>query len=96
MKQTGLLVASPRFHEVHDVSFSLVSFASSAFFGFGFAGGIEWVVIGGIAVLLFGGKKLPGLARSLGQSVTEFKQGIKSKPKDDKDEEKRLSGGEEN
>ena len=43
----------------------------------------EWAIIAGIAVLLFGSTKLPKLARSLGQSVTEFKKGIKT----DEDEE---------
>ena len=38
-------------------------------------GGLEWVVIGLIALLLFG-KRLPGIARSLGQTMTEFKSGL--------------------
>lgn len=38
-------------------------------------GGLEWVVIGLVALLLFG-KRLPGIARSLGQSLTEFKSGL--------------------
>ena len=38
-------------------------------------GGIEWVVIGLVALLLFG-KRLPVIARSLGQSLTEFKSGL--------------------
>ncbi|MEE9391258.1 MAG: twin-arginine translocase TatA/TatE family subunit [Planctomycetota bacterium] len=86
---------SSNLFEVHDVTAQFIPFASSTFFGFGFGGGIEWAVIGGVALLLFGGKKLPGLARSLGQSVTEFKQGINAKPKDDSDAEKRLTGSEE-
>ena len=40
-----------------------------------FPGGIEWVVIGLVALLLFG-KRLPVIARSLGQSLTEFKAGL--------------------
>lgn len=43
----------------------------------------EWAIIAGVAVLFFGTTKLPRLARSLGQSVTEFKKGVKS---DDSDE----------
>jgi sec-independent protein translocase protein TatA len=35
----------------------------------------EWVIILLIVLLLFGGKKLPDLARSLGKSMSEFKKG---------------------
>ena len=41
----------------------------------GMPGGMEWVVIGLVALLLFG-KRLPGVARSLGQAMTEFKSGL--------------------
>jgi len=40
----------------------------------GFIGGGEWVWILLIVLLLFGGAKLPALARGLGQSVKEFKK----------------------
>lgn len=40
-------------------------------------GGLEWVVIGLVALLLFG-KRLPGVARSLGQTLNEFKAGLAS------------------
>jgi len=39
-------------------------------------GGTEWLVIAGVIVLLFGAKKLPELARSLGRSTREFKKGL--------------------
>lgn len=34
-----------------------------------------WIVLG-LALLLFGGKKLPGLARSMGSSITQFRKGL--------------------
>jgi sec-independent protein translocase protein TatA len=39
-------------------------------------GGTEWIVIGAVVLLLFGAKKLPELARSLGKSSREFKRGL--------------------
>jgi sec-independent protein translocase protein TatA len=44
---------------------------------FGFAPGLpEMVIVGGIALLLFG-KRLPEVARSLGKGIVEFKKGVK-------------------
>lgn len=36
----------------------------------------ELIVIFVIVLVLFGGKKLPGLAKGLGQGIFEFKKGI--------------------
>lgn len=41
-----------------------------------FIGTTELLLIGGMALLLFGGKKLPEMMRGLGQGVREFKQGM--------------------
>ena len=41
-----------------------------------FIGTTELIVIGGIALLIFGGKKLPELMRGLGKGVQEFKEGM--------------------
>lgn len=41
-----------------------------------FIGTTELLLIGGIALLLFGGKKLPEMMRGLGQGVREFKHGM--------------------
>lgn len=37
----------------------------------------ELLIVLAIVVLLFGGSRIPALARSLGQSITEFKKGAK-------------------
>ena len=60
----------------------------------------EWVIVGIVAliVFLFGAKKLPDLARSLGKSSSEFKKGMsegasESEPADTpSDAEKRSEG----
>jgi sec-independent protein translocase protein TatA len=41
----------------------------------GLPGGYEVLIIGFVALLIFG-NRLPTLMRSLGQGVTEFKKGI--------------------
>lgn len=43
-------------------------------------GGPELIVIFAIFMLLFGGSKLPGLARGLGQSIKEFKKASRDEP----------------
>jgi TatA/E family protein of Tat protein translocase len=56
----------------------------------------ELMIILVIALVLFGGQKLPELARSLGKSMNEFKKGIAEgsgdeKPADDKSGETKKS-----
>ncbi|MDR0486047.1 MAG: twin-arginine translocase TatA/TatE family subunit [Elusimicrobiota bacterium] len=51
-------------------------------FGLGFQ---ELVVILLIALLLFGAKKLPDIAKALGKSVNEFKKGIDGKEKSEEE-----------
>lgn len=45
---------------------------------FAIMGGVElWIVLG-VLVLLFGSRKLPELARSMGTSVTQFRKGLEN------------------
>jgi len=54
-------------------------------------GPMELVVILGIAMLLFGGKKIPELAKGLGEGIRNFKTALKEEDKNDKDGEKKPS-----
>ena len=49
---------------------------------FGFGGPMELTVIAVIVLVLFG-NRLPGAAKSLGQSFSAFKKGIKEGQEDD-------------
>ncbi|MEO0659998.1 MAG: twin-arginine translocase TatA/TatE family subunit [Planctomycetota bacterium] len=45
---------------------------------FAFIGGPElWIPLG-LLVLLFGGRKLPELARAMGSSINQFKKGLET------------------
>lgn len=41
----------------------------------------EGLLIAAIAILLFGGKKIPQLGRTLGESIKGFKEGMKNDSK---------------
>lgn len=45
--------------------------------------GSEWLIILVVVLLLFGARKLPELARSLGASAKEFRKGIADGSADD-------------
>lgn len=49
---------------------------------FGF-GAPELILVLVIVLILFGGKKLPELSRSIGQSLKELRKGISDSAKDD-------------
>lgn len=60
---------------------------------FGIPIGWEWIVIL-VAMLLLFGHRLPGMARSLGSGITEFKRGLKEGGKgDDKPPADSATGG---
>jgi sec-independent protein translocase protein TatA len=44
----------------------------------------EWVIVGIVAIaVIFGATKLPEIARNLGRSSSEFKEGLKEGGEDD-------------
>ena len=45
-------------------------------------GGMEWVLIAVVVLLLFGGKKIPELMKGLGKGISEFKKGKNEIKKD--------------
>lgn len=49
-------------------------------------GGQEWLIVLLIVLLIFGARKLPELARSLGSSAKEFRKGIEEGSKEDDDD----------
>jgi sec-independent protein translocase protein TatA len=55
-------------------------------FVFGNLGITELIIILAILLLLFGARRLPDLAKGLGQSVRAFKQGISDNQLEDKRE----------
>lgn len=48
-------------------------------------GAPELIIVLIVVLVLFGGTKLPQLARSLGRAQSEFKQGLKEPSSDDED-----------
>ena len=56
--------------EISDATLSLSAF------GLANSGGWEWIGLFIIILVIFGPKRLPQLARSLGKSITDFKRGL--------------------
>lgn len=50
-------------------------------------GATELIIIFAVLLLLFGGAKLPSLAKGLGQSIREFKKASADENKDDDEED---------
>lgn len=62
---------------------------------FGKIGWVEVVLILAIVLIIFGPGKLPGLSRSVGQAVRNFKNGVSGKDKEDMDEKTSDKAGEQ-
>ena len=50
-------------------------------------GPLELIIVLVIVLLIFGPKRLPGLGRSLGSGMREFKDSVTGKPKDEEREQ---------
>ena len=61
-------------------------------FGIGFQ---ELVVILLVALLFFGASRLPGIARALGKSVQEFKDGMNDKTKEPEEKQDNTAKSED-
>ncbi len=55
----------------------------------GMPGGYEWIIIGVIILLLFGGRKLPELMKGMGKGIKEFKNASKQEEDTKEVEEKK-------
>jgi sec-independent protein translocase protein TatA len=76
------------------LSIMIISSFLASVFLLGLPGGSEWIVIILVALLFFGGKKIPELMRGIGKGMREFKdakdnikneieEGMKEKDKDE-------------
>lgn len=54
-------------------------------------GWTEILLIGGIALLLFGPSKLPNLGRSLGESIRGFKKALNEDPNQEPEAKQQIS-----
>jgi len=54
-------------------------------------GGMEWVIILAIVLLLFGANRLPQLAKGMGESIRNFKQGMTEAEEEDDKKDKAKS-----
>lgn len=57
----------------------------------GMPGGAEWIIILVVLLLLFGGSKLPQLAKALGQSKKAFKEGLQEAEDEERLEKSRAA-----
>jgi sec-independent protein translocase protein TatA len=55
-------------------------------------GTTEWLIVGGIIILLFGARRLPELGKSLGQGIREFRQSTRNLAQDEKKEPEEPAG----
>ena len=54
----------------------------------GLPGGMEWIIILLIVLVLFGANRLPQLAKGMGESIRNFKQGMAETEAEDEKKDK--------
>ena len=57
----------------------------------GLPGGMEWIIILLIVLVLFGANRLPQLAKGMGESIRNFKQGMTESEAEDEKKDKAKS-----
>lgn len=57
-----------------------------------FIGSTELIIIAGVALLIFGGKKIPELMKGIGKGVKSFKEGM-NEPLVDEEKDKDKNDG---
>ncbi|MBQ7532959.1 MAG: twin-arginine translocase TatA/TatE family subunit [Bacteroidales bacterium] len=60
-----------------------------------FIGSTELIIIAGVALLIFGGKKIPELMKGIGKGVKSFKEGMNEPLVDDEKDKDKNDGTEE-
>jgi len=54
---------------------------------FGMPGGMEWLIVLVLVLIVFGAGKLPQVGRQLGGAISEFKDSVKPKDEDEDETE---------
>ena len=54
----------------------------NSIFLIGMPSGMEWIIIAGAVLVLFGAKKIPEFAKGLGRGIREFKDAVKDVKKE--------------
>jgi sec-independent protein translocase protein TatA len=62
---------------------------------FNLPGGLEWIIILAIVLIIFGGKRIPELMGGLGKGIKNFKRGLKAEESDDVITHKKATGAED-